>query len=421
MKTGTRRVIFAAVAAALVSAAATANICRLAAQGNSPPSRRDTSAAGADSLAPPVADLPGGNIAGSADSPVSGGSARYAAAGTAGYTQDEAQNIFVYENCNEAVVNINTQVMAVNWFLEPVPQDGGSGSGSIIDGRGYVVTNTHVISDAYKITVSLADGTQREGKVVGTDSASDIAVLKFDPPAGAALRTIAFGDSSALKIGQKVLAIGNPFGFERTLTTGIVSGLGRPIRSSKNTIIRDMIQTDTAINPGNSGGPLLDAQGSMIGVNTMIYSTSGSSAGVGFAVPVGTARRVVSDLIQHGRVRRGVINASFVQLSPTLARYAGLDGEAGLLVSELPKNSPAAKAGLKAGTEEARYGSGRNARVIYLGGDVVSEIDGIRIASFADYYSVLESKRPGDTARVAVSRNGKRVTLAVPLEEQAED
>ena len=245
----------------------------------------------------------------------------YTADMQATYTQDELQNITVYEKCNGAVVNINTQVMAVNWFLEPVPQEGGSGSGSIIDKRGYVVTNVHVISDAYKIYISLSDGTQYEGRVIGTDSASDIAVLKFDPPAGVELQTIPFGDSENLKVGQKVIAIGNPFGFERTMTTGIVSGLGRPIQSSTGTIIRDMIQTDTAINPGNSGGPLLDTQGRMIGINTMIYSTSGSSAGVGFAVPVNTARRVVSDLIQYGTVRRGVIEASYVQLTSSIADY----------------------------------------------------------------------------------------------------
>lgn len=339
----------------------------------------------------------------------------YTADMQATYTQDELQNITVYEKCNGAVVNINTQVMAVNWFLEPVPQEGGSGSGSIIDKRGYVVTNVHVISDAYKIYISLSDGTQYEGRVIGTDSASDIAVLKFDPPAGVELQTIPFGDSENLKVGQKVIAIGNPFGFERTMTTGIVSGLGRPIQSSTGTIIRDMIQTDTAINPGNSGGPLLDTQGRMIGINTMIYSTSGSSAGVGFAVPVNTARRVVSDLIQYGTVRRGVIEASYVQLTSSIADYAGLDISTGLLVSEIEKSSNAAKAGLKAGTQAVRYGNARNSRIIYLGGDIITAIDGIAVTSLADYYSVLESKRPGDIVRVTVYRNKQYVDLSITL------
>jgi S1-C subfamily serine protease len=331
------------------------------------------------------------------------------------YTQDELQNITVYEKCNEAVVNINTQVMAINWFLEPVPQDGGTGSGSIIDTRGYVVTNTHVVADAYKIYISLADGTQYEGRVIGTDSASDIAVLKFDPPEGVELKTIPFGDSNKLKVGQKLIAIGNPFGLERTLTTGVVSGLGRPIETSSGTIIRNMIQTDTAINPGNSGGPLLDTAGRMIGINTMIVSTSGSSAGVGFAVPVDTARRVVSDLIQYGSVRRGIIEATYVQLNSSIASYAKIDISGGLLVSELVHGGNADKAGIKTGTEAVRYGNNRNSRIIYLGGDVITAIDGISIASIADYYSVLESKKPGDVITVIVYRDKKYMDIKVSL------
>lgn len=342
----------------------------------------------------------------------------YTADMVASYTQDELQNISVYEKCNEAVVNINTQVMAVNWFLEPVPQEGGSGSGSIIDRRGYVVTNVHVISDAYKIYISLSDGTQYEGRVVGTDAASDIAVLKFDPPKGVELKTIPFGDSDKLKVGQKLIAIGNPFGFERTMTTGIVSGLGRPIQSAAGTIIRNMIQTDTAINPGNSGGPLLDTAGRMIGINTMIYSTSGSSAGIGFAVPVNTARRVVSDLIQFGTVRRGVIDAAYVQLTSSIASYARLEINRGLLVSQIQKGGNAEKAGIQAGTEAVRYGSSRNGRIIYLGGDVITAMDGISVTSLADYYSILESKRPGDTVKVTVYRNGKYLDLQVSLTEE---
>ncbi|MCM1321711.1 MAG: trypsin-like peptidase domain-containing protein [Bacteroides sp.] len=342
----------------------------------------------------------------------------FAADASSDYTIDETQNILVYERCNEAVVNINTQIMAINWFLEPVPQDGGSGSGSIIDTRGYVVTNVHVIQNAYKIYISLSDGTQYEGTVIGTDSASDIAVIKFDPPKGMELKTISFADSSKLKVGQKVIAIGNPFGLERTMTTGIVSGLGRPIQSSKDTIIRDMIQTDTAINPGNSGGPLLDTKGRMIGINTMIYSTSGSSAGVGFAVPVNTAKRVVSDLIQYGSVRRGIIEARFVQMNSSIARYAGVKISQGLLVSEIKKGSSAEKAGLRAGTEAAQYGSRLNPQIIYLGGDIITAINGIPTNTFADYYSVLESKRPGDVVAVSIRRGNHDLDIQVRLAEE---
>ena len=333
------------------------------------------------------------------------------------YTQDELENISVYEKYNEAVVNINTAVMGINWFLEPVPQEGGSGSGSIIDPRGYVVTNVHVIEGAYKIYISLSDGTQYEGTVVGIDEASDIAVIKFDPPKDVELKTIPFGESDNLKVGQKVLAIGNPFGFERTLTTGIVSGLGRPIKNSNNVIIRDMIQTDTAINPGNSGGPLLDTTGRMIGINTMIYSTSGSSAGIGFAVPINTAKRVVSDRIQYGKVRRGAIDGVLVQLTNSISNYANLPVSQGLLVSELKTNSFAKQSGLQAGTEAVQYGSRYNSTTIYLGGDVIIAIDGVSVTSLADYYSLLESKKPGDSVTLTIIRNKKQQNITVKLDE----
>lgn len=334
---------------------------------------------------------------------------------SSGYTQEEAQNINVYALCNEAVVNINTQVTAYDWFLQPYVQDGGSGSGSIIDKRGYILTNVHVIADATKIYVSLFDGTQYEAEVVGTDLDSDLAVIKFTPPAGMELKTIAFGDSSALKVGQRVIAIGNPFGLERTMTTGIVSGLGRPIQNSNNRIIRDMVQTDAAINPGNSGGPLLDTNGKMIGINTMIQSSSGSSAGVGFAVPSTTAVRVVADLIKYGKVHRGTIDATVIQLSRRIAQYAGLDISNGVLISEVARGGNAEAAGLRGGTEAAYYGSRRD--IIYIGGDVITQIDNIAVTSLADYYSALESKKAGDVVTVVVRRNRKNVTLKIKLVE----
>ena len=340
-------------------------------------------------------------------------SASVAVATVSGYSQDEWQNINVYEKCNEAVVNINTKETAYTWFLEPFVQDGGSGSGSIIDAEGHILTNVHVIQNATKIYVSLHDGSQYEAKIVGYDLDSDLAVLKIDPPKGVILKTIEFGDSKKLKVGQKVIAIGNPFGMERTMTTGIVSGLGRPIQNSNKRIIRDMIQTDSAINPGNSGGPLLDTSGKMIGINTMILSSSGSSSGVGFAVSSETALRVVSDLLKYGKVNRGVIQASLYQLDYRIARYAGLDITQGMLVSEVSSGGNAEKAGLKGGTEAAYYGNRKN--IIYLGGDVITQIDNIKITSLADYYSALEAKRPGDVVKVVIRRNRKDIVLNVKL------
>lgn len=335
--------------------------------------------------------------------------------GQVSYTQDETENINVYRNYNEAVVNINTKVTSYDWFWDPYVTDGGSGSGSIIDKRGYILTNVHVISGATKIYVSLYDGSQYEATVVGTDIDSDLAVIKFDPPEGITLKTISFGDSTKLLVGQKVIAIGNPFGMERTMTTGIVSGLGRPIQNSNNRIIRNMIQTDAAINPGNSGGPLLDTNGRMVGINTMIMSSSGSSSGVGFAVPSEIAVRVVNDLLKYGKVQRGVIDATIVQLTNRIAQYAGLDIATGMLVSEVEEGSNAESAGLKGGTKAVYYGS-RNT-ILYLGGDVITKIDGISITSLAEYYSALESKKPGDVVNVVVRRNKKDVTLKITLSE----
>ena len=332
------------------------------------------------------------------------------------YTQDEQQNISVYEKCNEAVVNITTQVMGINWFLEPVVQEGGSGSGSIIDKRGYVVTNVHVISNASKINISLADGTSYEGTVIGKDVESDIAVIKFNPPDNVVLKTIDFGDSNNLKVGQKVIAIGNPFALERTMTTGIISGLGRPIQESSNVIIRNMIQTDAAINPGNSGGPLLDTSGKMVGINTMIISNSGSSAGVGFAVPVSTARRVVDDLIRYRKVNRGVLKITPVQMTSSIARYARLSISTGILVSEVERGSSTEKSGILGGTEQVQYGSRFNPTTIYLGGDIITGIDNITVRTYADYTSALESKRPGDTVTVTVFRNGEYKKIKVTLD-----
>jgi len=332
------------------------------------------------------------------------------------YTEDERENISVYEKLNAAVVNITTETMAINWFLEPVLQDGGSGSGSIIDTRGYVLTNNHVIQNAHKVFINLADGSQFEGTVVGVDPENDIAVVKFDPPRGTELRTVPYGDSSNLKVGQKVLAIGNPFALERTLTVGIVSGLGRPIQINRQHVVRDMIQTDASINPGNSGGPLLDTQGRMIGINTMIYSPSGGSVGIGFAIPVNTAKRVVTELIQYGKVRRGWVDATMVQLFPALVRYAKFPVNSGLLVSRTRKGGLADKAGLRQGSDPVQYGRS----VIYLGGDIITAVDGVSINSLSDLYSALEHSKPGDKVKLDVIRGGNPMKLEIQLADREE-
>lgn len=330
-------------------------------------------------------------------------------------TEDEHQNITVYEKLNKAVVNISTKVMALNWFLEPVPSEGGSGSGSIIDTRGYILTNRHVVENAYEVLITLYNGEQYEGEVIGTDPETDLAVVQFDPD-GLELTTIPMGTSKNLKVGQKVLAIGNPFGYDRTLTTGIVSGLGRPVRTSNNVVIRDMIQTDASINPGNSGGPLINSKGEMIGINTMIYSPSGGSVGIGFAVSVDTARRVVPDLIEHGLVKRGWIDIIPVQLFPELVRYANLPVEKGILISRMVSGGNADKAGLKEGSRPVRYGRS----TIYLGGDIIREVDGTPVTRLSDLYGALEDNRPGEVVDVVVIRGRKEMEFRVELSERPE-
>lgn len=338
---------------------------------------------------------------------------------TAAYAVDEQQNITVYEKYNTAVVNITTEVVAINWFLEPVPREGGSGSGSIIDKRGYVLTNSHVVANAYKIYISLYDGSRYEGRVVGIDTENDLAVLKFDPPEGISLTVIPFGDSSSIKVGQRVMAIGNPFGLERTLTVGIISGLGRPIQKDSRTILRDMIQTDASINPGNSGGPLLNSRGEMIGINTMIYSPSGGSVGVGFAVPVNTAKRVIPELIEYGKVRRGWIEMEVIQLFPALIDYMksnklAVPIEKGLLISSIKKGTNADRAGLKGGTTPVRYYQ----TVFNIGGDIIVAVDGMSVGSIADFYSALEDNKPGDTVVVEYYRGDKKYKTQVQLTER---
>jgi S1-C subfamily serine protease len=328
---------------------------------------------------------------------------------------DEANNIDLYQRLNPAVVNITSVSFEYNWFLEPVPQQG-TGSGSIIDPKGHVLTNYHVVKDASELSVTLAGGADYKGRIVGVDPENDLAVIQFDPK-GARLTVIPFGSSSGLRVGQKVLAIGNPFGLDRTLTTGIISGLGRPVKTESGIVIREMIQTDASINPGNSGGPLLNSKGEMIGVNTMIYSPSGGSVGIGFAVPIETARRVVPDLLRFGKVQRGWIDIKPVQLFPRLVSYANLPVSEGVLVSEVTPGSTAEKAGLKGGGDPVRYGRS----LFYLGGDIIVEVDRMPVSSLYDLLGALEDNKPGETVEVKILRNRRPQTLTVQLSQRPQD
>ncbi len=331
---------------------------------------------------------------------------------SAGLTNDEINNIEIYARVNKAVVFITSVTVEYNWLLEAMPQQG-TGSGVIIDQNGRVLTNRHVIKDAAQLNITLSDGTEVESKIIGEDPENDLAVLQFDPK-GKTLTTIPFGSSTDLRVGQKVFAIGNPFGFDRTLTTGIVSGLARPLQTDDGYVIRETIQTDAAINPGNSGGPLLNSRGELIGINTAIYSPSGASAGVGFAVPINTAKRVVDELIAYGAVRRGWIDVDYVPLFPALVRVFRLPAQKGVLVSVARGNALAA--GIRGGDPNKAVRYGRT--IIYGGGDVIIEVNRKKVVSYSDFLGALEDTKPGEMVSVKVVRGGQEKTLNVKLAER---
>ena len=324
---------------------------------------------------------------------------------------DEANNIEIYQKYNEGVVNITALMPEYHWFLNAVPRFGsGAGSGTVIDRDGHILTNYHVVRDARQVSVTLADGEERQGEVIGVDPENDLAVVKLDPR-GLHLTVIPFGRSADLLVGQKVLAIGNPFALSRTLTTGVVSGLGRPVRADYGAIIQEMIQTDASVNPGNSGGPLLNSRGEMIGINTTIISPSGGSVGIGFAVPIDTARRVLPELLRHGEVRRGWIDVRPVQLFPRLARQLRLTVARGILVSEVIEGGNADDAGLRGGDRPVRWGRS----VFRAGGDIIVEVDGVATDSIADLFNALEDNKPGERVEVVYLRGSRRRTTTVEL------
>jgi S1-C subfamily serine protease len=328
---------------------------------------------------------------------------------SSGLLDDELNNIEIYDRTNKAVVYITTVTMQYTWFYEAVPQEG-TGSGVIIDQQGHVLTNYHVVKGADKISITLADGTEVDGRVTGTDPENDLAVVQFDPH-GKTLTTIPFGNSAALKVGMKVLAIGNPFGLDRTLTRGIVSGLARPLQTEDGYLIRETIQTDAAINPGNSGGPLLNSHGELIGINSAIKSPSGASAGIGFAIPVNRARRVAEELIRYGAVRRGWIDIDPVQLFPALVNYFRLPVDKGILVNTA--GPFARQAGLRGGDTSRGVSGGR--ATFYPGGDIIVGVNGIPVETYSDYLNALEDTKPGEIVEVKVIRNGQEKTLRVKL------
>ena len=310
-------------------------------------------------------------------------------------TDDEENNIEIFKAVSPSVVNItNSRLLRSFYSFNPQEVPQGSGTGFVWDKEGYIVTNYHVIQQADRVTVTLQDGTSYAASAVGVDPDKDLAVLKIDAT-DTELVAVQPGDSLLLEVGRKVIAIGNPFGFDTTMTVGIVSALGREIDSVSRRKIRDVIQTDAAINPGNSGGPLLNSLGQLVGVNTAIYSPTGSSSGIGFAIPVNTVKRIVPELIAYGRVQTPVMG---IRQIPQADYYRGQWGIEGVIVLDVFPGTDPERFGMRGLTRDLR---GR----IQLG-DVIIEIDGQTVRNEDDFADVLEQRSAGDTVKVKTLRDG---------------
>jgi len=324
---------------------------------------------------------------------------------------EEQNNINVYRKNISGVVNITSRVMAFDFFYGLVPQEG-QGSGFIIDKDGHILTNYHVIENAHDVWVTLHDRKKYKATIVGTDRAHDLAVVQIK---ASNLQPMTLGNSTNLQVGQKVYAIGNPFGLAGTLTRGIVSSI-RQVQEPDGMVIEEAIQTDAAINPGNSGGPLLNWHGEVIGINTMIASQVGQSAGIGFAIPINTAKAVLNDLVTLGRVRRPALGVRTIPIDAEIASELGLAVDYGLLIVQAVPGEAADRAGLRGGTERAYLGN----MPIMIGGDLIVEIDGERIESQQDLAQVMNKHRAGDTVRIVVYRGKKKLDVDVTLSEARE-
>lgn len=321
-------------------------------------------------------------------------------------TPDEQVNVAVYERANRCVVNISTlSVRPEGWLLRPVPSEG-NGSGSILDQSGHILTNYHVIKDARQVVVTLYNEESYPAKLVGADPINDLAVIKIDAP-GEQLFPISIGDSDNLRVGLRVFALGNPFGLHRTMSTGIIASLNRSLEVHDNWVIKQIIQIDAAINPGSSGGPLLDTRGRLIGMNTAIAASGNvrQSAGIGFAIPVNLIRRVIPELIQHGRVIRGDIGITHIT-----------ETEKGLRIARLDPQGPAKAAGLR----EPKITRTRRGPLVMESidrnyADIVLAIDGQRLETAADFMEQIESRKPGEVVELTVLRDGQTLTVSVKL------
>src|ERR1700690_275317 len=326
---------------------------------------------------------------------------------------EEQNNISLYQKNVRSVVNVTSRIVTYDFFYGAMPQDG-QGSGFILDSAGHVLTNFHVIENARQVEVTLHNRKKYSATVVGTDRSHDLAIIQIKAPD---LTPMTLGDSRNLQVGQKVYAIGNPFGLSGTLTSGIVSSI-RSVQEPNGVNIDEAIQTDAAINPGNSGGPLLNSHGEVIGINTMIAGNPGvdQSAGIGFAIPINTAKAVLNDLLTLGRVRRPALGVVTLPISPELGEELGLAAGSGLLIIRVTPGGAAEHAGLHGGTERAYLGN----MPIMLGGDLIVGVDGEQINDQRDLAQVMNNQRAGDTIKITVYRGKKKIDVDVTLGEARE-
>jgi S1-C subfamily serine protease len=333
------------------------------------------------------------------------------AAGGESLDSEEQNNILVYRKNIPSVVNITSKAVTFDFFYGLMPQEG-QGSGFVIDREGHILTNYHVIADARQVEVTMHNRKKFKATVIGTDPAHDLAVIKIEAPS---LTPAVLGDSHNLQVGQKVYAIGNPFGLAGTMTRGIVSSI-RPVKEPNGATIDEAIQTDAAINPGNSGGPLMNGHGEVIGINTMILSNVGQNAGIGFAIPINAAKAVLNDLVTLGRVRRPALGVSTIPVGPELAEQMGLPVDFGLLIVKVLPGQAAERAGLRGGSERAYLGN----IPIMLGGDLIVAIDGQNVQDQQDLAQVMNAHRAGDTVKVTVYRAKQKLEVTVTLGEARE-
>ena len=315
---------------------------------------------------------------------------------------EEQNTIKIFQDNSPAVVFVTNVAIGQNMFQDEFAVPQGAGSGFVWDDQGHIVTNFHVVQGGDAFLVTLRDKTQLEAKVVGVDPNKDIAVLKVER--SDKLKAIKVGSSDQLLVGQQAIAIGNPFGLDHSLSKGVISALGRQVEGIGGVTIRDMIQTDAAINPGNSGGPLLDSDGNLIGMNTMIFSRSGSSAGVGFAVPVSFIKRIVPQLIKSGRVTRPGIGISIMN---TGQKYYLIGDQDGVVINKVTPGGPAAKAGLR--------GVRRTPGAREEAGDVIVGIEDIPVKDFDDLFNALDQYKVGDKVKIKILREGKVVSVPITL------